>query len=131
MSIENYNWDHAHEMVGTQLISPEDPGSFYNVKSESLAEAQILQAHEYINSICSGAGHMSTLFADTYGHTNNLLTGDFLPKQGEEAGILGAFSTAAEFVSKDTDRFAIPGLVCGEHWALPHEFEDILTALSS
>lgn len=129
MSIENHSWDHAHKMVGGQLISPEDPGSFYNVRSEPLAEAQILQAHEYINSICSGAGHISTLFAYPYGQTNDFLTKEFLPKQGEEAGILGAFSTAAEFVSKDTERFAIPRLVCGEHWRLPCEFEDILTAL--
>lgn len=131
MLIENHSWDHAHQMVGMKLISPDCPGEFRTVNNEILAEAQILQAHNYINSVCKDAGHSSTLFAYPYGHTNPFLTNEFLPEQGEKAGIVGAFCTAGEFVSEDTDRFSIPRLVCGQHWRFPDEFESILTALTS
>ena len=131
MSIGNHSWDHAHPSVGMKLISPEAPGTFFNVKTEPIAEAQILKAQSYINTVCEHAGHSCKLFAYPYGQTNDFLVKEFFPKWGEEAGILGAFCTGAEFVSKDTDRFAIPRLVCGEHWRLPHEFEEILTNLIS
>ena len=129
LSIESHSWDHAHIALGSTAISPDSLGEFHSVSSRLIAEKQVIQAHDYINGICASAGHRCSLFAYPYGHSSDYLALEFLPDVGMRAGIVGAYATSGEFVTEDTNRYRIPRLVRGEHWSLPSEFDEILSAL--
>ena len=129
--IENHSWDHAHPAVGDAALDPDSLGSFQAVAGEEIAAAQITQAQSYINDNCRQSNRHSCLFAYPYGHTNNYLISQFLPNQGRNSGIVGAFSTERAFVTYNTNPYCIPRFVCGEAWNVPTEFDAILTSLTA
>lgn len=122
--IANHSWDHMHEVVSQIAHSRGEKGNFYAVDNYTDADKQIRQAYEKLNHIVNGKA--TPLFGYPYGHINDYLRDDYFPNYQHEHQQQGAFTTDGEYVSRESNRWAIPRFVCGQHWNSPETFEAIL-----
>lgn len=127
LGIANHSWDHVHDTLESVRQRDNIKGSFFEIKSFEDAEAQILEAQQYIQSKTDGRS--LPYFCYPYGHVSHYLRDTYFPKHHGRVGIVAAFSTAGESVTEESCIWAVPRFVCGEHWKSPGEFSELLTAI--
>lgn len=120
----NHSLDHMHGALLKTSHSRGEKGNFYAVDNYADADKQIRQAYDDLQAIVQQKA--TPLFAYPYGHASDYLLHDYFPKYQQEHGQYGAFTTAGDYATRDSSRWAIPRFVCGEHWRSPAEFTAIL-----
>ncbi len=123
-AMANHSFDHMHGALKKTTHSRGEKGNFYAVDNYIDADKQIRQAYEDLQLLVRQKA--TPLFAYPYGHVNDYLLHDYFPNFIHEHKQYGAFSTAGSYVTKASNRWAIPRFVCGQHWKSPAEFEAIL-----
>jgi hypothetical protein len=121
MTIGNHSWDHNNLSASEAPARPR--ASFHGIDREDLADHEIRQAQALLAELL---GHAPRLFAYPYGHVNDYLAGEYLPRHGEAMGLRGAFSTAGAPVTEACDPWKLPRYVHGEHWRSPAELDALL-----
>lgn len=122
IAIANHSWDHTHATLKNLVVEPRHQGRFDSISDFETADAEILQAEQYIRQ---KTDHRSKpFFAYPYGHSNDFLVAEYFPAR--EAYFEAAFVTLGRPVTASDSRWAIPRLVCGEHWRSPEELAGIL-----
>jgi hypothetical protein len=66
-------------------------GDFSLIDSYDDADKQVRQAAKYINKALNTTRHRTSLFAYPFGHFNDYLTDEYLPKYRHQHGMLAAF----------------------------------------
>ena len=124
LEIGNHSWDHAHPSLTTIAQRNQEKGTFKGIDNLVDADAQIVRAGAYIKWLTDG--HAAPLFAYPYGEATDYLIHDYFPNNTERHGMLAAFSTSGECVTRNSNRWNIPRFVCGLHWKTPEGLEMIL-----
>ena len=127
LEIANHSWDHTHNTLENLEVGAEHKGTFRHIRDFEQADAEILQAEKYIREKTGGLS--VPLFAYPYGELNTFLTEEYFPARTEWFG--AAFTTAAQPVTQDSNRWKLPRYVCGDHWKSPRELAFILTGQAS
>ncbi|WP_154224197.1 polysaccharide deacetylase family protein [Marinicella rhabdoformis] len=120
MAIENHSWDHNHVTFHRDFSREK---SFREVNDAPSCDHQLQQSQEYLNQTLN---LKSRYFAYPYGNFSDYLKTQYLPQNAEKIGLKAAFTTEPSHVSKDSDIWAIPRYVCGEHWQKIDQLEGIL-----
>ncbi len=120
--IGNHSWNHTHPALREVADIPGMAGNFFCIDTKERARDQILRAEDYLEHKLGD--NRSRLFAYPYGHVNDYLRETFFPDQGDR--FRAAFSTAGDYFTAESDRWAIPRFVCGEHWQSQERLERIL-----
>lgn len=123
MDIQNHSWDHNHDSL-TERRSPAKRGTFKSIDNMELADHQIRQATQYIDSVL-GLGN-TRFFAFPYGESNDFLLHDYLPNEAQSHRIQMALTTDPDYLRRDTNRYAVPRFVCGRDWNTPDGLVKIL-----
>ena len=123
LGIGNHSWDHVHPAVPSIATGRPERGDFTRIESDADADAEIRTASEYINARTGGR---CTMFAYPFGHVNDFLARDYLPRRQDRHGMQGAFATGGRGVSAGDSVWNIPRAVCGEHWRSPDELAALL-----
>ena len=113
-SIENHSLDHRHP-----ALYPEAEANFHSIVDVDEANHQIISAKTEIESIIQSH---TELFCYPWGHSNDFLVQQFMPNQGKQSGIIGAFTCDGEHTDINTNPWSIPRYVCGYHWRSPKQF---------
>jgi polysaccharide deacetylase len=124
LDIGNHSWDHTHPTLDRVAQRDQQKGTFKGIDNQADADAQIVQADEYIRRLTSG--RTAPLFAYPYGDVPDYLVREYFPRHVPRHGMLAAFSTAGDYVRADSDRWSLPRFVCGYHWKSPEGLETIL-----
>lgn len=127
IGIGNHSWDHTHETLDTVCQADNIKGSFYAINTYADADRQIRAAQDYIDTATGGCA--TSLFAYPYGHVSDYLVNEYFPKYEKEHRQLAAFSTGGEPVTRNSNLWALPRYVCGQHWRSPEEFRKIFLDL--
>jgi len=123
LSIECHGWDHNHESL-THTVSTAPRGTF-DITREDEADLEIAWAAASLRELRRRGGDV--LFAYPYGKANAFLAEQWLPLNGEPAGIPAAFAASeGEPVVSTTSRWRIPRHVFGDHWKSPSDLDAIL-----
>lgn len=122
LNIANHSWDHCHPNLEVIAQQDQRKGSFLGIETFDDAKRQILDAEHFIRSKLTAP--TGGLFAYPYGEWNDFLVQEFFPSN--IAAFSAAFSTAGDYVTKDTNRWCIPRFVCGEHWQTSEQLVQIL-----
>jgi len=122
MSIANHSWDHNHGVLDNNNHSDD---SFADIADEASCDQQIKQAQLYLQEKM-GIGFNCPYFAYPYGNYSDYLHQKYLPQKARELGLMAAFTTRKDLVSRDTDRWAMPRLVCNYHWNSTTQLADLL-----
>ncbi|MDG2459509.1 MAG: sulfotransferase [Luminiphilus sp.] len=122
LDIGNHSWNHTHPALAEVADVPGMAGNFFCIDTDERARDQIIRAEDYLEGKLGE--QRSRLFAYPYGHVNDYLRETFFPAHA--ARFRAAFSTAGDYFSAASDRWAIPRFVCGEHWKTPEALELIL-----
>jgi peptidoglycan/xylan/chitin deacetylase (PgdA/CDA1 family) len=117
MDIGNHSWDHVHHAFDGVVIRDSRRDDFSAVDNFEDAEKEIRAACEYIGQ---RLGRAPAFFAYPFGHMNDFLVKEYLPKHGPALGLRGAFA-AGGLVPEGDGVWAIPRAVCGYHWRSPGE----------
>lgn len=127
MGIANHSWDHNHVCVDRVAQHSQEKGNFFCIDSIEDANAQIREAARYIAQRAPNAS--VALFGYPYGHVNEFLSGDYLPRQAgsENPFVNAAFGTDAGYVTPGSNRWNLPRFVCGWHWKSSEELEKLLS----
>jgi hypothetical protein len=125
MAIGNHSWDHVHHAVDRTAISSPVRDDFTRVDNYTDADREIRAAGVYINARVGGR---CELFAFPFGHANEYLVTEYLPRRGYEHGMIAAFGTGGRAVARGDSVWNIPRLVCGEHWSNPEGLRALLAA---
>lgn len=124
MQIECHSWDHNHAVLGSDGPDRMPRGDFFVVDNEIRARYEIDQSLDYLNARLNGGP--CRLFAYPYGHVNDYLRTDYLPRNAERLGLIAAVGGKPEPVTRNSDLWNLPRYICGAHWQSPDEFEAIL-----
>lgn len=119
IDIENHSWDHRHPDIYS-----ESEANFTSVLDFETANKQIIEAKSYIDLVLEPS--KTSLFAYPWGHVNDYLLKEFLPNEGVNSGIEGAFTCGAKKVKKNTSRWELPRYICGFNWKSPNGLVKIL-----
>lgn len=122
ISIENHSWDHLHPTLDKVAHSKNLKGDFAQVLTSEDANFQITKANQYIDSKL--ANKSTSFFAYPEGKFNEFLTDNYFPFQQNQ--IKAAFSCEANYISQNSNLWALPRFVCGNNWNSPKEFEHLL-----
>ncbi|MEZ5460668.1 polysaccharide deacetylase family protein [Dokdonella sp.] len=122
LSIANHSWDHLHPTLSSVAQKDQKRGSFFDICDKGDADIQVLGAQDYIES--KVGKRAEKLFAYPYGHVSEYLRDIYFPQNSDR--ILAAFSTAGEYVTETSNRWALPRFVCGDHWKNPDQLQGIL-----
>ncbi|MDR9453968.1 MAG: polysaccharide deacetylase family protein [Wenzhouxiangella sp.] len=117
-----HSWDHNHPALISRVTPRLAPGSFRGLSTHQEAESQVANAYQYLQGKTNGL--CRPWFAYPYGHYPDYLVSDYLPN---ESPILAALTTQGGEIKSDTEPYAIPRFVCGEHWTSPAELISILS----
>jgi len=123
IAVGNHSWDHVHHTVPEIAVAATRRNDFTVVDDLQGAEAEIRTATEFINARIHGA---CSLFAYPFGHVNQFLSSDYLPKHQDRHGMRAAFGTGGRVVEAGDSVWNIPRLVCGYHWKSPAELAALL-----
>jgi len=129
IAIENHSWDHLHPCIDVVSQRENKKGDFSLIDSYDDADKQVRQAAEYINKALGTTGHRTSLFAYPFGHFNDYLTNEYLPKYRHQHEMLAAFTTQPEVITEASNIFKLPRYVHGEAWTTPNELVKILNQL--
>ena len=124
LAIENHSFDHNHGAIPLPGLLGMERGSFHAVDDRARADAEIAAAARALDAVIAPA-HTS-LFCYPYGHVNDYLRTDYLPRHESEHGMRAAFGDGAAPVAPDSDRWNLPRYICGWHWKAPEELRAIL-----
>jgi peptidoglycan/xylan/chitin deacetylase (PgdA/CDA1 family) len=124
LSIANHSWDHLHPALPRVAHSQDARGDFTRVATDADADAEIMAAAEYLARRTTGRA--GPYFAYPFGHTNDFLVGDYLPRRGPGIGVRAAVTTEPRPVRPGDSPFRLPRYVCGDHWRAPEQLADIL-----
>jgi Polysaccharide deacetylase len=124
LEIGNHSWDHTHPALDTVAQRDQQKGTFKGIDNAADADAQIVQAQDYIERLTGGRA--APLFAYPYGEVPDYLVQEYFPKQMPRHKMLAAFTTAGDYARSDSNRWSIPRFVCGHHWKNPEGLERIL-----
>jgi peptidoglycan/xylan/chitin deacetylase (PgdA/CDA1 family) len=126
LEIANHSWDHLHPALPRVAHSQDARADFTRVRSDADADAQIAVAARFLDE--RTGGRAAPWFAYPFGHWNEFLVADYLPRRGAGANVRAAFTTEPRPVRDGDDVFRIPRYVCGQHWKHPDELAAILAA---
>ena len=126
ISIGNHSWDHLHPALDSVAHSRQVRGDFTQVIDIDDANAQIRSAMAYINARTNGQA--APFFAYPFGHFNNFLLDDYLPREGRAMGLRAAFTTEPKLIDGSQTVWRLPRFTCGHHWRSPEALAAILTA---
>jgi hypothetical protein len=113
----------VHHAVERTVISARERDDFTRVDNYTDADREIRAAGAFINARVGGR---CELFAFPFGHANDYLVDDYLPRRTYEHGMMAAFGTGGRPVAPGDSVWNIPRLVCGEHWKSPEELAALL-----
>ncbi len=127
LSIQNHSWDHKHLGVDQSLRFGSDYGSFHVIRDYQECDWQIDQGQAYLNAMlgCGSARY----FAYPYGHCPALVADQYLPQHEQQTGIVAAFTTEAEPVTDNSNRWRLPRYVFRRDWSSPAELKQLLAGL--
>lgn len=123
IEIGNHSWDHVHHAFEAVVIGDARRDDFTLVDNYEDAEKEIAAASRYI---AQRVGNPPRLFAYPFGHCNEYLVEEYLPRRGPEIGLEAALGTGG-VLSGHCDRWAVPRVVCGHHWRSPAELRTLLS----
>ena len=126
ISIGNHSWDHLHPALDSVAHSRQARGDFTQVADIDDANAQIRSAMTYINTHTNGRA--APFFAYPFGHFNDFLLDDYLPREGRAMGLRAAFTTEPKVIDGSQSVWRLPRFTCGHHWRSPESLAAILTA---
>ena len=126
ITIGNHSWDHLHPALDSVAHSRQVRGDFTEVIDIADAHAQIRDAMAQINARTSGRA--APFFAYPFGHVNDFLQGDYLPREGRAIGLRAAFTTEPKAIDGSESVWRLPRFTCGHHWRSPDALAAILTA---
>jgi peptidoglycan/xylan/chitin deacetylase (PgdA/CDA1 family) len=124
LAIANHSWDHLHPALPRVAHSEDARADFTRVSNDPDADAQILAAARYLDE--RTGGRAAPWFAYPFGHWNEFLVADYLPRRGAGVNVHAAFTTEPRPVRGGDNVFRIPRYVCGQHWKQPDELAAIL-----
>lgn len=124
LEIGNHSWDHTHPSLDRVAQRDQRKGTFKGIDNLTDADAQIVQADQYIKRVTGGRA--APLFAYPYGDVSDYLLHDYFPLRMEQHKMLAAFSTVGDYATRESNRWSIPRFVCGDHWKNPEGLEKIL-----
>lgn len=124
-AIENHSYDHNHPCLDSPGPHGLVRGDFHVIGTDAQAEFEIGGAQRYLADRL--APHQPSLFCYPFGHANEFLRNDWLPKHGPEIGLKAAFGDGAQPVTANSDRWNLPRYVCGWHWRDPDALAAILS----
>ena len=126
IGIANHSWDHNHEAVERVAQRNQEKGNFFCIDNENDANAQIRQSARFIEARAPSPA--VSLFGYPYGHVNEFLSRDYLPRQAATNApfVNAAFGTAAGKIHAGCDRWNLPRYVCGWHWKSSEELGQLL-----
>jgi hypothetical protein len=126
MGIANHSWDHNNDALPVVAQRNQEKGNFFCIDTEADADAQIREAARFIATRAPNPS--LSLFGYPYGHVNEFLSKDYLPRQAQSANpfVKAAFGTQAGFMTANSDRWNLPRFVCGWHWKSSDGLEAIL-----
>ena len=124
LEIGNHSWDHTHPSLETIAQRDQRKGTFKGIDNLADADAQIIQADEYV--LRRTNGRAARLFAYPYGETTEYLIEEYFPEHMPRHRMLAAFSTAGGYATRGSNRWRIPRFMCGVHWKSPEGLEKIL-----
>jgi hypothetical protein len=129
VAIENHSWDHLHPVIPWLNGTYGEAGSFYSVDNYLKADKQVRVASEYIEQVLTGLNHQCSLFAYPFGHISDYLLNSYFPNFFSEHRIEAAVTTESDYLTEDTNVYAIPRFVCGNAWSQPDGLRVILEKL--
>jgi peptidoglycan/xylan/chitin deacetylase (PgdA/CDA1 family) len=124
LSIGNHSWDHVHPEVPNVALASAVRGDFSKVNSLPEANAQIRDAAAFISDKTDKLS--VPLLAFPYGHYNDYLIEEYLPKHIGEHGVIAAFSADGRYVSEQDNQWCLSRFICGFHWKSPEDLAAIL-----
>jgi len=124
LEIGNHSWDHAHPALDIIAQREQRKGTFHGIDNRDDADAQIVQAQEYIRRITGDRA--APLFAYPYGESSDYLVHEYFPREARRHGMVAAFSTGGDYATPDSNRWNIPRFVSAHHWKRPEDLERIL-----
>jgi peptidoglycan/xylan/chitin deacetylase (PgdA/CDA1 family) len=110
LSLGNHGWDHNHPDLDTHT-GPS--GVFTTVDDWAQCENQVIRAARYIES---RAGQWPEMFAYPFGESSTYIREEFFPGFVELHRCRAALGTEGGPVTRDSDRWNLPRLVCGRDW---------------
>jgi hypothetical protein len=128
LEIGNHSWDHVHPLAADVPIASSRRGDFTAVDTYPDADAEIRRASAFIGE---RLGRPCRLFAYPYGHVNDYLSTEYLPRRKAEHGLEAAFGAAGGIVRPDDSVWNIPRIVCGHDWKHPEALADMLHSARS
>ncbi len=123
--IGNHSWDHLHPALDSVAHSRQVRGDFTQVTDTADAHAQIRAAMACINA--RTGGRAAPFFAYPFGHYNDFLFEDYLPREGRAMGLRAAFTTEPKAIDGSQSVWRLPRFTCGHHWRSPEALAAILT----
>jgi hypothetical protein len=81
LGIESHSWDHNHPSIARSAQRNNERGTFMNIETEAEAEAEIARSVAFIGERC---GTPPRFFGYPWGHGNDFLARDYLPRRGPE-----------------------------------------------
>lgn len=124
IAVENHSWDHNHDTLPRTVVGEGMGGNFHVVDDWQRADGEIRQAADYLDARRGRAG--GGLFAYPYGHCNDYLVEDYLPRCRGQHRQRAAFTTDPEPLHAASNRWRIGRYVCGQHWRSPDGLRALL-----
>jgi len=125
MAIENHSWDHNHTAVARSAQRDNLRGTFRNIETLAEADAEILQAADWLDAHCP-KGPRRSLFAYPYGEFNDYLSLDYLPGQQSRHRVRAAFTVEPRPIGRGDSPWLLGRFVAGFHWREPTQLEGLL-----
>jgi hypothetical protein len=129
IGIGNHSWDHTHPSLDVVAQREQQKGTFFGIDNINDADAQIVQAQEYIDRLTGNAA--TRLFAYPYGHAPEYLVNEYFPNHKSRHRLIAAFGIGADYATFGSDRWNIPRFVCQLHWKSPDDLAKILKGAKS
>jgi peptidoglycan/xylan/chitin deacetylase (PgdA/CDA1 family) len=126
IAIGNHSWDHLHPALESIAHSRQVRGDFAQVTDATDADAQIRAAMACINA--RTGGRAAPFFAYPFGHFNEFLLEEYLPREGNAMGLRAAFTTEPKIIDGSESLWRLPRFTCGHHWRSADALAKILSA---
>jgi len=123
VAIENHGWDHNHPDV-----SGTDGGTFHTVDTHHQCLEQVVRAAAAIES---RTGRWPNYFAYPFGESSEYIRDSFFPSYPQTHGCRAALGTEAGCVTRESDRWNLPRLVCGRDWTSVDELLEVIQPVTT
>jgi peptidoglycan/xylan/chitin deacetylase (PgdA/CDA1 family) len=120
MAIGNHGWDHNHPDLASD---GSNRGDFISIDTAMECEKQVIRAARFIAGKC---GHWPEFFCYPFGESSTYIREEFFPGQLSRHRCRAALGTDAGLVTRKSDRWNLPRLVCGRDWKTPARLLEIL-----